>query len=84
MSWNQEREVDKKNLDDKDQVSMQNNADSIKAPPKSHIMKLAGLGNPDNASDRSKFNKKLAQTDGQGFDEKDAAKVSKVISNLNV
>ena len=51
------------NLDDRDQASIQNAADSTLAPPMSHIMQAAGLGNPKNASDRSKFTKKLKQKD---------------------
>lgn len=71
-----------KNLDDRDQVSLQLGADADLAAPKSRIMKAAGLGDPNNASDRSQFNKKLDQKDGQGFTDAEMAKVSPVIDNL--
>lgn len=71
-----------KNLDDRDQVSLQLGADADLAAPKSRIMKAAGLGNPNNASDRSQFNKKLDQKDGQGFTDAELAKVSPIIKNL--
>ena len=73
---------DEKNLDDRDQVSIQNAADSELAPPKSHIMKAAGLGNPNDASDRAKFVKKLDQEYGQGFTDNEKAKVSKVLNSI--
>ena len=71
-----------KNLEDRDQVSLQLGVDADLAAPKSRIMKAAGLGNPDNASDRSQFNKKLDQKDGQGFTDSEMARVSPVIDNL--
>jgi hypothetical protein len=79
-----DKSVNDKPLDQRDQVSVQIGADSEMAPPLSHIMQKAGLGNKNDAADRSKFNQKLYQKNGQGFTDNELSAVSTVINDLNL
>ena len=73
-----------KSRSDQDQQSIQNAAESPLAPPESHVMAAADMGNPKNASDRADFNHQLNQTHGRGFEKNDLAKVSAIYNSLNL
>tara|TARA_R100000544_G_scaffold16970_1_gene8084 strand:+ start:2136 stop:2483 length:348 start_codon:yes stop_codon:yes gene_type:complete len=72
-----------KNLDQQDQTDIYNAAHSELAPPMSAIMSAAGLGNPDDAGDRSTFVKKINQKHDAGFTKLEKTAVSKVTSQID-
>lgn len=73
-----------KKASNRDQTSIELALDSPKSPPMSSVMDLAGIGDKDNAADRSRFSKEVKKKEGLVLSKERAKKVKTVLGGLNL